>query len=64
MYNGVTQKDVGILTDVFNEYRKIDGISCALRCLSPQVIICDEIGATEEIDMIIEMMNAGRSGSW
>ncbi len=59
MYNGKAQKDIGGLTDVLNEYKKQDGLSLALRCLSPQVIICDEIGATDDIDMIIETMNAG-----
>ena len=59
IYNGHAQKDIGLLTDVLNEYKKHDGMSVALRCLSPQVIICDEIGASDDIDMIIETMNAG-----
>ncbi len=59
MFNGHAQKDIGSLTDVLNEYKKQDGLSLALRCLSPQVIICDEIGASDDIDMIIETMNAG-----
>lgn len=59
VFNGQAQKDVGILTDVLNEYKKHDGISYALRCLSPQVIICDEIGAGDDVDMIIETMNSG-----
>lgn len=59
VYNGHAQKDIGMLTDVLNEYKKQHGMALALRCLSPQVIICDEIGATDDIDMIIETMNAG-----
>lgn len=59
VFKGKPQKDIGILTDVLNEYKKGEGMSCALRCLSPQVIICDEIGAADDIDLIIETMNAG-----
>lgn len=59
VYKGKAQKDIGMLTDVLNEYKKGEGMSCALRCLSPQVIICDEIGAADDIDLIIETMNAG-----
>ncbi len=59
VFNGKPQKDVGMLTDVLNEYKKGDGMSRALRCLSPQVIICDEIGSSDEVDLIIETMNAG-----
>ena len=31
----------------------------ALRCMSPQVIICDEIGTTKDIEAMLEAMNAG-----
>ncbi len=59
VFKGKPQKEIGMLTDVLNEYKKSEGMSCALRCLSPQVIICDEIGTIDDIDSIIESMNAG-----
>lgn len=59
VFNGVPQKNVGILTDVYNEYTKGEGMMSALRCLSPQVIICDEIGGSREVDAMLEALNAG-----
>lgn len=59
MYNGIAQKNVGDLTDVLNEYSKGEGMMTALRCLSPQVIICDEIGSVSDVDAMLEAMNAG-----
>lgn len=41
---GVPALDVGENTDVLNGYSKSEGIMCALRSLSPDIIICDEIG--------------------
>lgn len=35
--------DLGICTDVLQGYPKRDGFSHALRCLSPQYILCDEL---------------------
>lgn len=57
--NGIPEKDIGKLTDVLNGYSKGDGMMIALRCLSPQVIICDEIGSQTEVDAMLEAMNAG-----
>lgn len=59
MYNGEPQKNVGLLTDVLNEYTKGEGMMMALRCLSPQVIICDEVGSSSDVDAMLEAMNAG-----
>lgn len=50
VYNGVPQNDVGFNTDVLNGYTKRDGIEQALRVLSPEFVICDEI--SEEADII------------
>lgn len=49
VWNGVPQNDIGINTDVFDGYPKADGISIAVRVMSPQIIVCDEIGG--EMDM-------------
>ncbi len=59
VYEGVPQKDIGSLTDVLNGYSKGDGMMTALRCLSPQLIICDEIGSRSDADAMLEAMNAG-----
>jgi stage III sporulation protein AA len=42
--DGVPALDVGENTDVLNNFPKSQGIMTALRSLSPQYVICDEIG--------------------
>lgn len=56
-----TQKPgyLGYNTDVIYGYGKAEGISIAVRTLSPEVIICDEIGKSDEVDEIAEGMNSG-----
>lgn len=50
---------LGYNTDVIYGYTKAEGISIAVRTLSPEVIICDEIGKSDEVDEIVEGMNSG-----
>lgn len=57
-YSGVVQNDLG-LSDVLDGYKKQDGIMHALRCMSPNVIICDEIGSDSEAEGIKECLNSG-----
>lgn len=44
--------DVGVNTDVLIGFEKSKGIENATRTLSPDIIICDEIGNKEELDAI------------
>lgn len=55
---GVCQNDLG-LCDVLTGYPKGIGILQAIRCLSPQVIICDEVGSSSDVGAIEEGLNAG-----
>lgn len=57
--NGLPQNDVGINTDVFDGYPKPVGISAAVRVMSPQIIVCDEIGSEEDFSAV---QNASYSG--
>lgn len=50
---------IGPNTDVLFGYPKAQGISMAVRTLSPDVIICDEIGQNYEIDEMLIGMNSG-----
>lgn len=59
VYRGQPQNDVGWNTDVFDGYSKKIGIDIAIRCMSPDVIICDEIGAVGDIESILSGINAG-----
>jgi stage III sporulation protein AA len=56
---GVPQNNVGLKTDVFDGYPKHIGISTALRVMSPEVIITDEIGSEDDIKAIENSLNAG-----
>ena len=45
--DGLPGADVGPLTDVLDGYPKTYAAELALRCLSPDVIVCDEVGDGE-----------------
>ncbi len=56
---GVPQFDIGIETDVLSGFSKRDGIIHALRSLSPDVIVCDEIGSKEDILSVENILKGG-----
>lgn len=58
-WNGVPQNDIGLNTDVFDGYGKAEGISAAVRVMSPQIIVCDEIGSEEDFSAIREAALSG-----
>lgn len=51
--NGVPTNDIGIQTDVLDGYERADGITSAIRTLSPQILICDEISSQKDADGIL-----------
>lgn len=55
---GTAQMDVGS-SEVLSGFPKSEGILRAVRCLSPNVIICDEIGTFKEAKAINETLNSG-----
>ena len=58
IYNGIPQKDVG-LCDVLTGFSKSDGIIRAIRTMSPDIIICDEIGNNDDAESIKKSLNCG-----
>ena len=56
---GKYNNDLGMNTDVLTGYPKKEGIICALRSLSPDIIICDEVGDIEEVSAIEQGLNCG-----
>ncbi len=58
-HQGVPQLDVGLQTDVLDGCPKASGITMALRGMSPQVIITDEIGRLEDGPALADVMRAG-----
>jgi stage III sporulation protein AA len=58
---GVPQLDVGPRTDVLDSCPKAAGMIMAVRSMSPEVVITDEIGRQEDANAIRECINAGVS---
>lgn len=58
-YMGVPQMNVGIRTDILDNCLKSQGMIMAIRSLSPEVLICDEIGTTKDIEALVMAFNSG-----
>lgn len=59
VYRNEPQNDVGVFTDVLTGYGKAKGLETAVRVLSPEYIICDEIGSKEDCEAIETAANSG-----
>ena len=62
MYKGVPQNDIGILSDVLDNCSKSKGMRMLIRSMSPEVIVCDEIGSKEDAETINYAMCCGVKG--
>lgn len=58
-YMGIPQNDLGIRCDVLDNCLKREGLIMAVRSLSPDVIICDEIGSAGDIEALNMAYNCG-----
>lgn len=58
-YQGQAQNDLGNCCDVLDGYPKSQGILQAIRALSPEVILCDELGGDQDTAAVEEVVNAG-----
>lgn len=47
------------LIDRFSGYRKSDGIEIATRLFSPELIVCDEIGHSDDVNSLLAVQNNG-----
>lgn len=57
--DGRAYNDVGILTDIFTSYDKFDAIMTAVRVMSPNALVCDEIGSKEDMKALEYAVNSG-----
>lgn len=57
--HGVPENDIGVMTDVLVGYERADGINSALRTLSPDVVICDEISTPSDAAAILSAHGSG-----
>lgn len=60
-YRGVPQNDLGCRTDVLDGCPKSQGMMMAVRSLSPEVIVVDEIGDQKDVQALRYAMNCGCS---
>ncbi|MCY0888943.1 MAG: stage III sporulation protein AA [Alicyclobacillaceae bacterium] len=51
--------DLGPRTDVLAACPKAEGMMMAIRSLSPEIVVTDEIGRENDVDAILEAVNAG-----
>ncbi len=58
-YSGIPQNDLGLNTDILIGYKKSNAIEIALRSLSPDYIIFDEVTSKEDIQAIFKGLNSG-----
>lgn len=58
-FSGSSQNDVGDFSDVFNSYNKYEGILTAVRVMSPEFLICDEIGTATDLEALDYAINSG-----
>ncbi len=56
---GISKNALGVGCDILDAYPKADGMMIALRAMSPDVIICDEIGSDKDALAIENIANAG-----
>lgn len=61
VYRGIPQNDIGIMSDVFDGYKKGDGMEAAIRSMSPKVIMADEISGLDDVEKIKQSLNSGVS---
>ncbi|MCD7846816.1 MAG: Flp pilus assembly complex ATPase component TadA [Oscillospiraceae bacterium] len=58
-HRDIAQNDIGELTDVFVGYPKHIGISTAVRVMSPDVLVVDEIGSDKELKALEFALHSG-----
>lgn len=58
-YFGIPQMNLGIRTDILDNCLKREGLIMSVRSLSPEVLICDEIGTKGDIEALVMAFNSG-----
>ena len=59
VYEGVPQFDVGPQTDVLDRFPKASGMLLAVRSLSPQILITDELGSNDDVSALQSALCTG-----
>ncbi len=59
VWQGEPQNDLGPCCDILDGWDKTRGIEAAVRALSPELIVCDEIGSDSDAGAILRAANCG-----
>lgn len=59
MHRGIPRYDVGLHTDVLDGIPRAEGLLTALRVMTPQLLICDEIGTEADAQAIARIHGCG-----
>lgn len=59
VHHGVPQYDVGLHTDVLDGFPRAEGLLTALRVLTPEVLVCDEISTEADAQAILRIHGSG-----
>ncbi len=59
MHHGVPRYPVGMHTDVLDGFPRAEGLLTALRVLTPETLICDEIGTDADAEAILRVHGCG-----
>lgn len=59
MYLGKSYMDLGLRSDILDNCPKAEGIMMAIRSMSPDIIVCDEIGTQKDIESIMVALCCG-----
>lgn len=62
LYKGVPQNEIGIKTDVIDNIPKSLGVKMLIRSMAPKVIVADEIGTLEDVEIINYAICSGCKG--
>ena len=62
MYKGIPQNDIGIRTDVLDNIPKSIGMKLLIRSMAPKVIVADEIGNSDDVEIINYAICSGVKG--
>ncbi len=57
--HGIPQYDIGAHTDIFDGFPRSSGAIMALRAMTPEYIVCDEISTCEEADALLQVFGCG-----
>ncbi len=70
-FHGEPENSIGLMTDVFDGCPKGRGIETAVRVMSPDIVVCDEIGGKGDSEALMLCLNCGvkviatvHAGSW